>query len=176
VAAPLRTLLNASGVTVTRGDTTLAIWWVKALPVAGASDWSGVAAGTLVGAMRVAGPFREIRGKTIKPGVYTLRYGLQPQNGDHLGASPFRDFLLMSQAALDTDPKPLGVDGTNAISKQAIGTSHPAALSLDPPIATAAPLSLHKSELDHEGVIFEVSTSAGKPLRFGLILVGVITP
>ena len=82
----------------------------------------------------------------------------------------------MSPSAVDTDPKPLGFEGTNAIAKQTIGTSHPAALSLDPPVATAAVLSLHKSELDHEGEIVEVNTTSGKPLRFGLILVGVITP
>ena len=37
----------------------------------------------------------DIRGKVVKPGVYTLRYALQPQNGDHLGAAPNREFLLL---------------------------------------------------------------------------------
>ena len=61
--------------------------------------------------MRVSGTFKEIRGKVVKPGVYTLRYGQQPQNGDHLGISPFREFLLISPAAIDKDPKVLGFDG-----------------------------------------------------------------
>ena len=61
--------------------------------------WSNVENGTLVGAVRVTGPFKEIRGKVVAPGVYTLRYGQQPQNGDHLGISTFRDFLLLSPAS-----------------------------------------------------------------------------
>jgi hypothetical protein len=176
IAAPLRSLLAAEGTKVSIGPTTLEFWWVNALAVSGGgpAGWSHVAEGALVGALRVAGPFKEIRGKTVKPGVYTLRFGLQPQNGDHLGASPFREHLLLSPADVETDPKPLGFDGTVAISKQTIGTSHPAALSLDPPVATAAPLSATTNELEHKGLVFEVKTSAGTALKFGLILQGVI--
>jgi hypothetical protein len=176
IAAPLRSLLAREGTKVSIGPTTLEFWWVNALPVPEGSPpgWSQVTEGALVGALRVTGQFKEIRGKTVKPGVYTLRFGLQPQNGDHLGASPFREHLLLSPADVETDPKPLGFDGTVAISKQTIGTSHPAALSLDPPVATAAPLSATTNELEHKGLVFEVKTSAGTPLKFGLILQGVI--
>ena len=124
--------------------------------------------------MRVTGGFKEIRGKTVTPGVYTLRFALQPQNGDHLGVSPFREYLLISPAAADTDAKPLGFDGVVAISKQTTGASHPAALSLDPPVASAAPLSTYTNEMDLKGIVFEVKTAAGGSLKFGLILLGVI--
>jgi hypothetical protein len=176
VAAVLRGLLAPSGVTVTTGGTTLDFWWVGALPTkgAGAAEWSQVAEGSLVGALRVTGPFKEIRGKPVKPGVYTLRLGLQPQNGDHLGASPFREFLLLSPAAADTDPKPLAFEGTVALSKQTIGASHPAALSLDPPVSTAAPLSAVTNDSEHKGLVFEIKTASGGSLKFGLILIGVI--
>jgi hypothetical protein len=152
------------------------VWWVSELPVTGGAPaaWSHVAEGSLVGALRVTGTFKEIRGKSVKPGVYTLRFALQPQNGDHLGASPFREYLLISPASADTDPKALGFDGSVAISKQTIGTSHPAALSLDPPVASAPVLSAYSNELDHKGVTFEVKTSPAGALKFGLILVGVI--
>ncbi len=175
LAAEVQSLLSSEGARVAIGATTLELWWVAALPDSGnATDWSGVPEGTLVGAVRSAQAFKEIRGKTVKPGVYTLRYGLQPQNGDHLGASPFREYLLLSPAVADTDPKPLGFDGTVALSKQTIGASHPAALSLDPPIATTGVLSAVRNDLDHQGVVFSVKTSAGGGLKFGLILIGVI--
>src|SRR5688500_10079890 len=116
------------------GGATLDIWLVQKLErTADGLGWTNVESGTLVGAVRVSGDFKEIRGKVVKPGVYTLRYGLQPQNGDHLGISTFRDFVLLRPAALDTDPKVLGFDGVVAISKEVIGTAHPASLSLDPP-------------------------------------------
>jgi hypothetical protein len=170
----VKALLETNGVKATSGASTLEFWWASHLPVSGGSaSWSGVTEGALVGAVRITGAFREIRGRTIKPGVYTLRYGLQPQNGDHLGASPFREFLLVSPAAADVDPEPLGFDAVVALSKQTTGVSHPASLSIDPPAATAPVLSVHTSELGHKGLIVEVKTPRG-PLRFGLILVGLI--
>jgi hypothetical protein len=156
---------------VTTGAATLDVWLVQKLDrTAEGPGWANVESGTLVGAMRVAGEFKEIRGKAVKPGVYTLRYGLQPQNGDHLGISTFRDFLLLSPAAIDKDPKVLGFDGVVAISKEVIGTAHPASLSLDPPEdAPAAVLSTYKSELGHEGVVLQIGG-----LKFGLIVSGLI--
>lgn len=176
IAEPLRSLLAPERQRTIVGSTTLEFWWVSALPVSGGepATWSQVTEGALVGALRVTGGFKEIRGKTVNPGVYTLRFGLQPQNGDHLGASQNREFLLLSPAAADNDPKPLGFDGVVAISKQTIGTSHPAALSLDPPISTAAPLSAHTNEIEHQGLTFQVKTVPAGTLKFGLILVGVI--
>jgi hypothetical protein len=177
LAPPLASVLTSDAVRVSLdAGTVLDFWWVSALPTAGGEPvaWSQVDEGALVGALRVAGRFRDIRGKTVKPGVYTLRFGLQPQNGDHLGSSPFREYLLISPAAADVDPSPLGFDGTVAISKQTIGTSHPASLSLDPPVTSEPVLSRHTNELDHQGIVFAVKTASGGTLAFGLILVGVI--
>ena len=173
LAAPIRGSLTPVA-KVTANTATLELWFVTSLPAGSANDWSQVAEGAVVGAVRVAGPFKEIRGKTVKPGVYTLRLGLQPQNGDHLGASPFREYLLLSPAGIDKDAKPLGFEGTVALSKQTLGASHPAALSLDPPSGAGAPLSSVTNELDHKGLVIEVKTAAGGTLRFGLIVIGII--
>lgn len=174
--------LAPDGVRVAVGKTvTLDFWWVAALPLkAGgtAASWADVEEGSLVGAVRIPADFRDMRGRVIKAGVYTLRYGIQPQNGDHLGVSPFRDFLLLSPVAADQDPAPRGHDGTIELSKQSIGGSHPGVWSIDPPVAGAAPLSLHKTELGHDAVIMEVPVVRdGKPsgsLKFGLVLIGKI--
>lgn len=155
---------------VVAGGATLEIWFVDTLESSGGAGWSGVESGTLVGAMRVTGTFKEIRGKAVKPGVYTLRYGQQPQNGDHLGISMFRDYLLLSPAALDMNPKVLGFDGVVALSKEVIGTAHPASLSLDPPEdAPGAALSTYQNESGHEGVVLQIGL-----LKFGLIVSGLI--
>lgn len=163
---------------MTLGESTVEIWWANGVAAtAPGPGWSSVESGTLVGALRVTGSFKEIRGKVVKPGVYTLRYGQQPQNGDHLGISPFREFLLLSPAAVDRDPKVLGFEGAVALSKQTVGTSHPASLSLDPPEdAPGAVLSAYKNESGHDGVVFELK-QAGKgtgTIKFGLILQGLI--
>ena len=89
---------------MTSAGTTLDFWFVTSLPLqaGGAPSWQQTEEGTIVGAVRVSAVYRDIRGRTIKPGTYTLRYGIQPANGDHLGVSPFREFLLLSPAAADT--------------------------------------------------------------------------
>jgi hypothetical protein len=189
LAAPIAAKLGKSGVRVVVGKVTLDFWWVEALPMqalpaakpgteASASPWLLVEEGTLLGVINVGAPFRDIRDKVVKPGVYTLRYGLQPDNGDHLGVSPFRDFLLISPSAIDTDPAPRGHDGTIELSKEAIGGSHPGVLSIDPPSAKENPLQTHKTQLDHQSVVVEVPVVRdGKPagtLRFGIVLIGKI--
>ena len=153
------------------GEATLEIWLVQQLEKNGdGPGWSTVESGTLAGVIRVSGTFKEIRGKVVKPGVYTLRYGQQPQNGDHLGISPFREFLLISPAAIDKDPKVLGFDGVVALSKEVIGTAHPASLSIDPPEdAPAAVLSTYQNESGHDGLVLQVGS-----IKFGLIVAGLI--
>jgi hypothetical protein len=168
----VRPLIADAGARVTVPGANLDFWWVKSLPQ---PSWQQLEEGTLVGAVRVSAVYKDIRGRVIKPGVYTLRYGIQPANGDHLGVSPFREFLLLSPAAADTDVKPTGHEGTVDLSKQTIGGSHPAVWSLDPPALTdAAPLSSRTNDAGHEAIVFEVPSASGAPLRFGLILAGKI--
>jgi hypothetical protein len=176
LAPAIASLLQANGAKAVVGGATLDLWFAQAVPANGnGPGWSTVESGTLVGAMRVTGAFKEIRGKVVPPGVYTLRYGQQPQNGDHLGISTYRDFLVISPASVDTDPKVLGFDGAVALSNQVIGTSHPATLSLDPPEdAPGAILSTYKNDLAHDGVVFEVPRRPAGTIKFGLIVSGLI--
>ena len=178
LTAAITAALAPGSVSVKSGDVQLDLWWVKAIALTkapeGAPAWGDVGDGTLVGAIRVSAPWSDIRGYVVRPGVYTLRYARQPANGDHLGVSPNREFVLMSPAAADTTPDPVGYKGAVDLSKQTVRRAHPSALSLDPAAANAAPLSPVKTDLDLEGVVFSVPTSAGPSLTFGLILRGVI--
>lgn len=179
LAAPIAAQLAPGNVnvTVTVGGVVLDLWWVKTIALAkspaAAPAWSDVADGTLVGAIRVSAPWSDIRGYMVKPGVYTLRYALQPANGDHLGVSPNREFLLMSPAAADTTPDAVGYKGAVDLSKQTVHRAHPSALSLDPPAATGAPLTPVTTDLGLQGVVFAVPATSGI-LTFGIILHGVI--
>lgn len=173
LAAPVAAALAPGGVRAQAGANALTFWWVKMLPIKPGGPWSEVPEGTLVGAVKIDKDFRDIRGRAIKAGTYTLRYGIQPANGDHLGVSPFRDFLLLSPAAVDADPAPKGHDGTIDMSKQTIGGSHPAVWSLDPPTTSEAPLTVHTTDLGHKALIVEVPAQGGA-CRFGIVLVGKI--
>lgn len=174
LAPAVRALMTPAAVAVQNGSTILEFWWVTKLDASPPGQgWSAVPEGALVGAVRVSEPYRDIRGRRIKPGVYTLRYALQPMNGDHLGVSPHREFLLVCPASADTSAASAGYQGTVDLSKQTTGAAHPAVWSIDPPVSTAQPLNTYSNEAGHQGVVFQVQTSNGA-LTFGLILIGKI--
>jgi hypothetical protein len=177
-AAAVSAALGPSAIPVMRGANTIEFWWVKELPkrTDGSGDaWSSVPDGALVGAVRLAKAMTDIRGLPVKPGVYTLRFALQPQDGDHTGVSPFREFLLLAPAAEDLSPDPAGQKEAIKLSKKTTGRSHPSALSLDPPSATGEPGTVVTNDAGHKAVVFRVPRAGGgAPLTFGLILVGTI--
>ncbi|HTI39947.1 MAG TPA: hypothetical protein VL484_20460 [Vicinamibacterales bacterium] len=166
VASALAAILAPGGVRAAANGTTITFWWVKDLP---GQSWTDVPEGTLIGAVKLDAAVPDIRGHMMKAGVYTLRYGIQPANSDHFGVSPFRNFLLLSPAAVDTDPAAAGHDGAIALSKQTLGGSHPAVLSIDPPAATQAPLDVYTTQLGHKALIVQVGQ-----LKFGIVLIGRI--
>ena len=178
LAPPIATALSPDVVTVTVGTTKLEFWWVKSLALrggaSGAPSWSGVPDGSLVGALRLGANWTDIRGYTVRPGVYTLRFALQPQNGDHLGISPNREFLLPAPAADDVTVDPVGYDGAVALAKKSSRRAHPASISIDPPGSAAKPLSAATNDLGHQAVVVSVATSAGTPLTFGVVVQGTI--
>jgi hypothetical protein len=174
LAEPVRALMSAAGNRVTVNGVVVDFWWVSSRAAGAGADgasWA-IPEGTLVGAVRFSAAFRDIRGRALKPGVYTLRYGIQPANGDHMGVSPHRDFLLVSPAAVDTAPAPAGHDGTIDLSRQSIGSSHPAVLAIDPPAATEPVGAVRANDAGHTAVVLELP--GAPPIRFGLIVVGKI--
>ena len=87
--------------------------------------------GTLVGAANFPQRGSDRRGQNIKPGVYTMRLGFFPQNGDHQGVAPQRDFFLLLPAAEDKDPNSTpGFEALTKASMKASGTPHPAVFSV----------------------------------------------
>jgi len=178
LAAPVSALLAPGATPVTRGANTLEFWWVKELATkadGGGDAWASVPDGALVGAVRLAKAMTDIRGLSLKPGVYTLRFALQPQDGDHTGVSPFREFLLLAPAAEDLSPDAVGQKEAIKLSKKSTGRSHPSALSLDPPAATGEPGTVVTNDAGHKAVVFRVPRAGGgAPLTFGLILDGTI--
>jgi hypothetical protein len=118
------------------GSVFCEVWFRTTLPSGPKSSEESVTLptiphGTLVGAIRFPAQGADRRGQAIKPGVYTLRYSLEPSNGDHLGVSPQRDFLVLVPAGDDKDLNAApNFDALMAMSRKASGTPHPAVLSM----------------------------------------------
>ena len=141
IPAGLTAALQSQGSQVldSAGTAVCEIWLGNAVPLQASSNsspdvmYGNLAVGTLVGALYFPKAGSDFRGQAIKPGYYTLRYALTPQDGNHMGVNPTRDFVLMSPVAQDTQvDKVLPFADLLKLSKQASGTNHPAILTMDP--------------------------------------------
>lgn len=136
IAAPIAQALQKDGTKVTNNGQAYCEIWLRSQKPSGTASkeegatMTGIPQGALLGVIRFDTQGQDRRGQSIKPGVYTLRYGLIPVNGDHQGAAPQRDFLVLSPAANDKDLNATpAFDALMDMSRKASGTPHPAVLS-----------------------------------------------
>jgi len=102
----------------------------KPAGTAGTVQFPVLSEGELLGAVRFVGEGHDYRDQAIAPGLYTIRYGLQPVNGDHLGVSLYRDYALLVPAAKDQKLARLERKTLETQSAEAAGSSHPAVMLL----------------------------------------------
>ena len=173
VASAIAQALQKDGTKITNNGTAYCEIWFRAEKPAGSKSTEenvslpSIPPGALLGVIRFDGKGADRRGQTIKAGVYTLRYGILPVNGDHQGAAPQRDFLLLTPAADDQDLNSTpAFDALVAMSRKASGTPHPAVLSF------------WKSDTDTPGISKQGETDWVLQAKLGdtpiaVILVGV---
>jgi hypothetical protein len=162
------TIMDPNGFAIAGPDATLGTVWLAkelALKPGFKPNFSvkyPFTNGQLVGVLQVEkdASMTDFRGQELKAGVYTLRYGQQPQDGNHIGTSELSDFLLALPAAKDTKPGTL-TDGDQLIegSASAAGSTHPAIFSLLPPEKAGEAKLTHNE--DREYWILE-ATANGK--------------
>jgi len=178
VSDAVRGTLEAKGQRVlgTDGKPVAEVWFRKDIPTGSAAvdgaNFASIPQGTLVGVINFPSQGGDYRGQGIKPGYYTLRYGLILTDGNHLGVSPARDFLLACPVSDDKDPnatpKP---EDVIKLSKAASGTTHPSVWCMVPPTAKSGLPRAIKDGSEH--VILEtVLTTKSGAMPIGLILVG----
>jgi hypothetical protein len=179
LSAGIRESLSSEALTVTGASGPLCeIWLRKSVPAAATPDTSlgvnfgQIAQGTLVGAMKLEAKNNDYRNQPTQPGVYTLRFMLQPVDGNHQGVSPYRDYLLAVPAALDSSPADMPTADLLKVSRKAAGTGHPSVWSLVP--ADNAPATLpgigHQDDGDLWIAFFQAPLA--KPTRMGLVVSG----
>src|SRR5262245_11810815 len=87
----------------------------------------------LLGAVAVSRDQRDYRDDELHAGVYTMRFALQPQDGNHLGTSEFNYFAVLTPAKIDN--KLDGISDYKTLvkaSSKETSTDHPVILSLRP--------------------------------------------
>ncbi len=90
--------------------------------------------GAFLGVVRFPESGSDFREQGVKPGVYTMRYGLHPEDGNHMGVATSRDFALLSRAEADTEPaKNLVFEALTELSISSSGNPHPTIMRLELP-------------------------------------------
>jgi hypothetical protein len=184
IPSSIQGMLQSPGVQFedAQGAPLCQIWWRKGVPTTKASAsgdvlYAGLSMGELVGVIHFPKGTTDYRGQAIKPGDYTLRYALIPQDGNHMGVSSYRDFLLLIPVADDTNPsQSMTFDQVVKASRLTAGTGHPAVMMLDQ--ASQGATKFPSAFQDDQGnwaldVKLDVS-QGGQPqqMPFALVLVG----
>lgn len=137
------------------GSPVARVWFTSGLTLAASGSTElGVSFGQLeqgsfVGIIQLLEPWKDYKDSTIPAGHYTLRYGVQPADGNHMGVSYYRDFLLFGPAEQDTDPeKTYSYGELVAFGVQASGTPHPAVMALFPLYEEVTEPEMVKNDLD----------------------------
>ncbi len=187
LAPAIRSTLDAQGYKLVdaQGAVYAEVWLRKSIPATGkpagpngAVQFPVLAEGELIGALRFPGEGHDYRDQTIAKGVYTLRYGLQPVNGDHLGVSTYRDYALLLSGAKDKELKNLPQKSLQDRSAEAAGTTHPAVLILlaaPEGVAKGEPMPIHDDTKNTWGIVLPLKLDAkgeAVMLPVQLVLVG----
>jgi hypothetical protein len=88
-----------------KGTLVAELWFRKEVPadatpeqVKNGLGYRDLKETTVFGAARFDQAWSDYRKQALKPGVYTLRLGFQPMDGDHMGTAPYPEFLLVVAA------------------------------------------------------------------------------
>ncbi|HEV8130215.1 MAG TPA: hypothetical protein VGQ81_03115 [Acidobacteriota bacterium] len=161
------------------GNPLCDIWFRTAVPVREKKDLPAVtypelADSTLLAVVSFPKPAKDFRGQTIKAGAYAARYALHPEDGNHLGISINRDFLLLVPVGIDKDINAqFKFEDLAKLSKNASGTNHPAPMSLVPLEKRGDFPSLVENDRGHLILQVKLKTQSGNELPIALVVKGV---
>jgi hypothetical protein len=177
----LKALLQPEGYKIVndQGVTWCEVWIRKEIanlgkPASPDAKYQALHLGQLLGVMKFGAAGSDYRGQSIKPGLYNLRYCLILQDGNHLGAAPILDFVLLVPAAEDKKDADavMSTEEVVGLSRKASGTNHPAVINMAPPPAAPSNAILEKDDLDHWVLKVKSQSKPAADLPIGIIVVG----
>ena len=144
LSAAVAAAIDSAGYRITGKDGVVCdVWLAREVPLkpkfkSGLRIKYPFQTGQLIGVIRFPEGSKptDFRGQALQAGTYTLRYGLQPDDGNHLGTTEdgTRDFLVGCPPQTDVDPKRIeDLKDLFKLSAPAAGSAHPAIFLLITP-------------------------------------------
>ncbi|MGF1579608.1 MAG: hypothetical protein ACFCD0_09610 [Gemmataceae bacterium] len=163
------------------GELIATFWFRKSIPVRAGKDeikkgvtYKALNDTEILGAVNFAQSWRDYRGQKISKGIYTLRFGMQPQDGDHMGTSMHPEFCVLLSAKFDPKAGHLPPQEMAERSAASIRRSHPAVFLLFPSKkAKGKELQLIAPADEHVALTIERNVTAGGEAtdgKIGLVL------
>jgi hypothetical protein len=188
ISAAIGATLPAQGFRVLdgQGKPYVDLWVRKSIPAAsspsgtkGVIQFPFLAESELLGVIELHAEIHDYRDQAIAKGVYTLRYGHQPVNGDHLGVSPFGDYVLLLPVAKDKSVATLPRKQLETQSAETTGSTHPGVLfmlAVPSSAAGSVPAMIQDSEKNTWRVLVPLNLAvegASKPLTYPISIIVV---
>jgi len=183
LGASVRALLAPQAVRVLAGDSAVFEFWfcsevpVGAKPASPAQALASFKPVGLIGVVSVTGKqHRTYRDTELPEGVYTMRFALQPEDGDHLGTADFPFFVVLIPAKVDTKPDAFtAYPAMVKASGRDTPGGHPLILSLRPAAEGESPKLLEPTA-GHKSVRVKATVkpadSAPMPALFEIVIKG----
>ena len=119
-------------------DLVYRFWFREVIPLSAIPEKAEMALDqfiqpSLIGVVEVPEESRDYRDDELFKNVFTMRYGLRPDDGNHLGTSDYRHFAVLIPA--DQDQTLNGIEGYKPLVKASSDdtiSDHPVILSLRP--------------------------------------------
>lgn len=178
VPAAVKNVLDTTGsrVLLADGSPLAEVWLRKSVPKSSSTNsevlYPQLSLSEMVGVVKFPNGAKNFRGQPVKAGIYTMRYQIQPNDGDHLGTAPNPDFLLLSPVTEDTDPSStMDFKTLVTMSAHVTGLRHPAVFEMMGPEGTDFPRAYTNSD---GYVIFanNLKTDDGKTFPIAVVLKG----
>lgn len=131
----------------------------------------------IIGVIRFDQDTADYRKQKVKAGVYTLRLGYQPADGDHQGSSMHKEFLVLVDPAKDTKTDLMDYKEMVELSMKTISTGHPAVFMLFPVPKPGPAPKLEAKEMNHwvlntKEEITVDGKKTGASIGIGITLIG----
>ena len=170
IGESIRKMLPPKSVQLLNGDRPVFEFWfnpevpLKSKPGSIEKALGVIQETTLLGAATVGSGQRDYKDNEIPAGVYTMRFGLQPQDGDHLGTAEYPYFAVLIPAKNDTQLD--GITTYKAMAKASgkdTASGHPLVLSLRPASSGNGDVpKLNEPAADHKSLRVKVPAKAGE--------------
>lgn len=139
VSDAIKALLSAEALQLKDGDDPqYSFWFVKEVPFKGSPASAKKALDqvenvTLMGVLAVHEEQRDYRDDELYDDIYTMRFGIRPEDGDHQGTSEFLYFLVLTPIGYDETVEGFDdIEELGEVSAEETATGHPIVLSLRP--------------------------------------------